>query len=194
MVLWLRINGDEHPFDATGHFPVLAGYNASGREMYIARIWVDNHDVPSVFTYVVDGARNVSFLGRDGRRRTARRFDVLVLRHDPLDVGVLEIPEGAKLQTGPVYWIREDEDDDSDSDAYSEASSDSYFENWPAGPGLDDDSCSTLPEEAQSRRMEDSTEALARVEKLELEAQEGPTMADIKVSASAEHTMAGPKG
>ncbi len=37
-------------------------------------------------------------------------------------------------------------------------------------------------------------EALARVEKLELEAQEGPTMADTKVSASTEHTMAGPQG
>ncbi len=74
LVLWLRINGDEHPFGRDRSFPVLAGYNASGGKCNIARIWVDNHDVPSVFTYVVDGARNVSFVGRDGRRRTARRF------------------------------------------------------------------------------------------------------------------------
>jgi len=119
--LWIHILGDEHPFDVTGHFPVLAGYDSSGRELYIARVWVSN-STWHTYTYVSDGARSISFLHDDGKWRTADRFSVLVLRHDPCDVGVQAIPPNAKFQTGPAYWIREG-DDNSDSDSDSEVDS-----------------------------------------------------------------------
>lgn len=124
-MLWLQVHGDEHPFNGAGHFPVLAGYDSSGREIYVARIRNDDHDVPYIFTCVSEGARNASIIGRDGRTRIARHFEVLVLRHDPCDVGVQEIPEGAKLQTGPVYWICVE---GSDSDAASSVDSEMSLE------------------------------------------------------------------
>jgi len=106
LALWLRVDGVEHPFDATGHFPVLAGYDTSGREIFVARAFFGDTNQPK-FCYVCDGACSVSIVGKDGRGRTTSRFDVMVLRHDPCDVGV-EVPEGAKFQTGPVFWMRKE--------------------------------------------------------------------------------------
>ncbi len=57
------------------------------------------------FTHVTDGAYSVSGINQ-GKQLTTSEFDVLVLRQDPCDVG-LTIPEGAKYQTGPVYWLQE---------------------------------------------------------------------------------------
>ncbi len=36
------------------------------------------------------------------------RFDVMVLKHDPCDVRKV-IPAGAKFQTGPVFWMGEED-------------------------------------------------------------------------------------
>ncbi len=38
-VLWLRVDSVEHPFDSTGHFPVLAGYDTSGRDIFVAQAY-----------------------------------------------------------------------------------------------------------------------------------------------------------
>ncbi len=95
LVLWLRVDGVEHPFDSTGHFPVLAGYDTSGREIFVARAsfgdvrWME-------FCYVCDGVRSVSIICRDGKRRTTSRFKVMVLKHDPCDVR-MAIPAAAKF-------------------------------------------------------------------------------------------------
>lgn len=138
--LWLRVLGEEHPFDSKGHFPVLAGYDTSGRELYIARSW-DGES--AYYTYVSDGDMCISFIRDDGKWTTASRFFVLVLKHDPCDVGVPEIPEGAKFQTGPVYWVQADDDDESETDI--EVSSNSAAEQRVVEVDLDD-SCSNSVE------------------------------------------------
>lgn len=99
--LWLEVNGSEHPFNATGHFPVLAGYSTSGKELYVARLCFNS------YTYVSDGARSV---WNYACRAAEYRFQVLVLRHNPCDVGPQMVPKGAKFQTGPVYWIHDEDE------------------------------------------------------------------------------------
>ncbi len=37
-MLYIRIDGESRPFDATGHYPVLAGYNASGEPLYVTKV------------------------------------------------------------------------------------------------------------------------------------------------------------
>ncbi len=97
LVFWLGVHGAEHPFDSTGHFPVLAGYDTSGREIFVARAFLsDNGRAGYSYSYVCDGARSMSIIGEDGKRRTTSQFYVLVLRHDPCDVR-MKIPGGRKV-------------------------------------------------------------------------------------------------
>lgn len=103
--LWFEVRGREQPFSATGHFPVLAGYDASGKELYVGRVTPLDRS-RHYFTYVSEGAASASYINKSGHRKSTHRFDVLVLRHDPCDVGMRVIPEGAKFQTGPLYWLR----------------------------------------------------------------------------------------
>ncbi|KLO08987.1 hypothetical protein SCHPADRAFT_944005 [Schizopora paradoxa] len=122
-IAWLHVEGDKHPFDVTGHYPILAGYDASGKELYVARIFYSNNIQRWRHwseTYISDGARRVSFIGHDGKRRTTSRFDVMVLRHNPYDIDGRVIPEGAKLQTGPVYWKLDPSDEGSKLDPEAE--------------------------------------------------------------------------
>ncbi|KLO08988.1 hypothetical protein SCHPADRAFT_586305 [Schizopora paradoxa] len=124
--LWLQVFGDERPFVSKGHFPVLAGYDLSGRELYIARAW-DGETPYHMYTYVSNGESSISFINDDGKWITTSRFFVLVLKHDPCDVGVPVIPDNAKFQTGSVYWIQTDDDDtesETDSDTESDHDSD----------------------------------------------------------------------
>jgi len=134
-ILWLQVHGAEHPFDSTGHFPVLAGYDTSGREIFVARAFCSDISWAE-FCYVCDGARSVSIIGEDGKRRTTSRFDVMVLRHDPCDVG-MEILAGAKFQTGPVFWMREEDLHSSSQGLDSETNSDfKPSEQFPASVGF----------------------------------------------------------
>lgn len=137
LLFWLVVDGDERPFGVTGHFPILAGLDTSGEEIYVARI-----ESCSGYTYVSDGARNVSFTNRRGKEKVSSRFEVMILKHDPCDVGVQNIPEGAKFQTGPVYWIRR-EDGGECSDSESEAGSDLESSgSWDSGEGSETGSVS----------------------------------------------------
>jgi len=120
--LWLQVNGNEHPFDAAGHFPVLAGYNILGKELFVAR----NHF--SDYTHIPDGARSV---WNHACRAALHRFEVLVLRHDPCDVGPQMIPRGAKFQTGPVYWIHDEDEHSKPPKVGGKAILDSDFEGLP---------------------------------------------------------------
>lgn len=108
---WLEVNGDEHALDITGHFPVLAGLDIFGNELYIARVYPPR-ELQCAYTYVSQGARNVSLPGNTfmasyliKQEYSMSKFEVLVLKFDPCDVGLQVIPRDAKFQTGPVYWI-----------------------------------------------------------------------------------------
>lgn len=99
--VWFKVDGDQQPLDVTGHFPILAGFDAFGKEIYVAQAGF-------LWTYVSDGARNVSIADRDGKVKLFSQFELLVLRHDPLDIVFNDIPAGAKYQTGPVYWLHDE--------------------------------------------------------------------------------------
>ena len=101
---WLGVDGNDTPFSAEGHFPVLAGYDASGKELYVASTgdW-------DIYSYVPDGARSLTIADRNGELRVCNRFHVLALCYDPCSWIECTIPDGAKLQTGYMYWIGEEE-------------------------------------------------------------------------------------
>lgn len=135
--LWLEVNGDEHPLDITGHYPVLAGFDNSGREIYVARI-----ESNSGYTYVSDGTLNVSFADHHGNPKVSSQFEVMVLKHDPCDVHAQAIPKRAKFQTGPVYWMRRE--------AFEEYLDSEYFCDSGLGPDAEsgsDDSDSDTSED-----------------------------------------------
>lgn len=101
MWVWLEVLGDKSSLDVTGHFPILAGFDISGNEIYVARI----DSVRGRYTYVSHGANNVSFIDHQGKLKITTRFYVMALKHDPCDLDAQVIPKGAKFQTGPFYWI-----------------------------------------------------------------------------------------
>ncbi|KLO07883.1 hypothetical protein SCHPADRAFT_944891 [Schizopora paradoxa] len=105
MLACLRVDGDKQSFDETGHFPVLAGYNASGDPLYvaivrIADIWY--------FTTIMNGATEASYVDELGDTHTTLNFFVLALRHDP---SYLRSPyptarPGSMDPTGPFFWLQ----------------------------------------------------------------------------------------
>jgi len=112
----IAVRGPEEPFCTTGHYPVLAGYHASGRETYLAVVRISKDEV--CYTLVSDGARSVEYWSEArpstqiaaGHTEVTSDFSVLVLRNDPLDGSppYPEIPTDAVYQTGPVYWLCDD--------------------------------------------------------------------------------------
>lgn len=190
LVFWLRVHGDEHPFDVTGHYPVLAGYDSVGREIFIARV-----DEELNYVYVADGARSVSIVDEDDERITFSEFDVLVLRHDPSDHRAQAIPEGAKFQTGPVYWIHEMDDDTSlDSD------SDSDVEDRHAMLSPDDSSIDLLEEVrvelgrlTTSEPREAQAPSTQAAEEQELVIQQASVVDDTESNSATERTIIEPE-
>ncbi len=71
LVFWLGVHGAEHPFDSTGHFPVLAGYDTSGREIFVARVFFSDIGWPNTLTLTFAmGHAVLSIIGEYGKRRT----------------------------------------------------------------------------------------------------------------------------
>ncbi len=104
-VVWLPIDGRQAPFDITGHYPILAGYEESHKPLYVAAVKID-HDY--YFTVVEDGASTVRYTDEvDGRRET-HEFLVLGLRYDPSDLTppYPHASAGAMDATGPLRWLK----------------------------------------------------------------------------------------
>jgi len=104
-VVWLPIDGRQAPFDITGHYPILAGYEESHKPLYVAAVKID-HDY--YFTVVEDGASTVRYSDEvDGRRET-HEFLVLGLRYDPSDLTppYPHASAGAMDATGPLRWLK----------------------------------------------------------------------------------------
>ncbi|KLO18446.1 hypothetical protein SCHPADRAFT_886159 [Schizopora paradoxa] len=103
------------PYDATGHFPILAGLKASGEELYIAR-----SKFYRSFACVAEGDSTICVEGRLGKDFEEDIFSVLCLRHDPCD-SLPPYPhrsKGGKDSTGPLSWIRFWPDKDVDFPAH----------------------------------------------------------------------------
>lgn len=74
--------GESESFNATGHFPILAGHDESGHPLYCAQ---SIPCAPKFSACVADGSSNAVGLGECGELESERRFDVAVLRFDPSD-------------------------------------------------------------------------------------------------------------
>ncbi|KLO13893.1 hypothetical protein SCHPADRAFT_940000 [Schizopora paradoxa] len=114
-VFFLEVYGHSSPFDATGHYPILAGFNSEdeSEELYTAIVFYDDADdgdavlSKKCLVHVGDGARVVSYVDGKGNQRKTDRFFVMVLRYDPSDREYRhrDIPSSAVFQTGPAYWL-----------------------------------------------------------------------------------------
>jgi len=93
------------PFDVTGHYPILAGYDPSGEPLYVAAVRLE---LLWHFTTVRDGAFLVYYSDEVGETHIADEFFVLALRHDPSDFSppLPRAHKGAMDPTGPVFWLR----------------------------------------------------------------------------------------
>lgn len=101
---WFTLN-----FVASGHFPILAGYDKRTQTtLNVGLIHLPNKEEdPWYFTCVVDGARVVTYVDEVGEVKKSRDFCVLALRHDPVDI-VSPYPQtrkGAMDPTGPLHWL-----------------------------------------------------------------------------------------
>ncbi len=104
-VVCLSVVGQDLLFDATGHYPILAGYDDAGEPLYIAVVRVD---LLWHFTTVRDGASIVFYSDEVGQTHMVENFFVLALRHDPCDspAPYPRARKGAMDPTGPVSWLR----------------------------------------------------------------------------------------
>ncbi len=108
-VLWLRFDSIS-TFDATSHYPILAGYNHDqhGGEtaLYVAAV---KDEFGYHFTCVEDGARTARYTDENGVACETDLFFVLALRHDPAydsSPPYPRIPGGAMDPTGPLNWLK----------------------------------------------------------------------------------------
>ncbi|KLO08851.1 hypothetical protein SCHPADRAFT_1000671 [Schizopora paradoxa] len=108
-VLELEV-GEDDSFDATGHFPILLGYDESGRALYCARdkFSGDRNVFFRGIVGVADGSSSGIFMKYPRKKRNSKKFGVLVLRFDPSDVVAHNANnvEGALDPTGPLHWRR----------------------------------------------------------------------------------------
>ncbi|KLO09820.1 hypothetical protein SCHPADRAFT_943348 [Schizopora paradoxa] len=102
--LWVA---ESSVFNCTGHYPILAGVDFETNEPLFVAVVYRRVNSPWYFTTVKDGASSVTFMDEIGVKCRSRKFFVLCLRHDPIDLPPQDIQhrEGAKDPTGPVYWV-----------------------------------------------------------------------------------------
>ncbi|KLO18486.1 hypothetical protein SCHPADRAFT_936160 [Schizopora paradoxa] len=104
MAMYHHLTGDQ-PFDPNGHYPLLAGKDASsGEPLFVA----DYHRNPHYFfAAVAAGQTLVENEEPDGNIYTTTHICVLCLRHDPSDVRAPfpSIPKDAMDATGPLHWL-----------------------------------------------------------------------------------------
>ncbi len=92
-VVFIRVNGLEKPFDATGHYPILAGYDTSGNPLYRRKLsMLVRPQRPQrlgrehkYYACVPNGASSAKFVGFNGGEFTSHKFYVLALRYNPCD-------------------------------------------------------------------------------------------------------------
>jgi len=124
VVLWLRFDTYRRsPFDATDHYPILAGFNQHNEPIYVAVAEVEHNPY---FTCVEDGASTVRYADEMGYEHETNEFFVLVLRHDPSDVTppYPRTSAGAMDPTGPLHWLKFWPEKDPDYCALSDSAKD----------------------------------------------------------------------
>ncbi|KLO07309.1 hypothetical protein SCHPADRAFT_655443 [Schizopora paradoxa] len=114
VTVFMSVNGDEEPFCANGHHPILAFQSKEepSKSFYIARVKLRDR---TYYTHVEDGASFVTYQQEKYNVKFSRavkftekrtsKFEVLVLRYDPVDYRS-PLTEGELMDpTGPLGWI-----------------------------------------------------------------------------------------
>lgn len=96
-----------HSFSASGHNPIYAGIDSSGRELYLGLAILTSSS--SVWRYcVVPEGTEYAVYWVNGKLKTTQHFKVFVLRFDPDDYPRKYLYQaqlfGGVDATGPVYW------------------------------------------------------------------------------------------
>jgi len=104
-VTCLSVDGLEARFDSTGHFPILAGYDTYGQQLYVAAI---RRGLLWHFTRIKEGVSTATYADEIGKTQTTPKFFVLALRYDPCSF-MSPYPrahKGAMDPTGPLFWLK----------------------------------------------------------------------------------------
>lgn len=111
--IWIYVNGRERPFDATGHYPIFAGFSASGESYYVALAEAkggDSEPVSFIAACVANKATAVTWTNHLGETELSQRFYIAVLRRDPVDFppqGNSSVNNRRRIDpTGPLFWNR----------------------------------------------------------------------------------------
>jgi len=91
-------------YNPTGHYPILAGFDSCGKEVYVAR---DSEVSEDPVACVTSGDSTIQFEGWNGKPMKSSSFWVLGLRQNPSDMYPPYpcAPEGAVDSTGPLHWL-----------------------------------------------------------------------------------------
>lgn len=106
MALCHRLTGGR-PYDETGHYPILAGFDPSGKPLYVAQ-----HVHPQHFfvTCIANGDSVAQTKKAKGKLTGITEFSVLCLRFDPSDIQehypTSSAPNDAMDPTGPLHWLQ----------------------------------------------------------------------------------------
>jgi len=116
MVVCIDVDGRKKPFDATGHYPIFVQIGRSSKgdpePFYVARVKrhgrLGSYDSELLYTQVTDGTSSATCILKPysayGKMFRTAKFQVLVLRHDPIDHPPTCSVEGAIDPTGPFFW------------------------------------------------------------------------------------------
>ncbi|KLO06943.1 hypothetical protein SCHPADRAFT_1002030 [Schizopora paradoxa] len=114
-MLSLEINKKTGPFRTTGHYPILAGYDDRGDELYVAfsvltqSLRVSARMSCGQYATIKDGAASAAFTELCGSSHTIQRFRVPVLRHNPCDITSahpISVHNQRLDPTGPLAWLK----------------------------------------------------------------------------------------
>ncbi|KLO19912.1 hypothetical protein SCHPADRAFT_46401 [Schizopora paradoxa] len=105
----MSIGFDNTPFSSSGHFPILACLDGSGEPLYLA--FVRDREWRLRFATGREGESTITYHDEFGNGVKSAKFEVLVLRHDPVDFefDIYEddpLRKFAKDPTGLLYWLR----------------------------------------------------------------------------------------
>lgn len=101
MELW--IYEEEKYFEATGHYPILGGYDELGEALYLAH---HSKNGKLLFGSVKDGASRAILTDEIGELYLVDQFGVMALRYNPSDMisSNASTIDGALDPTGPLHW------------------------------------------------------------------------------------------
>ncbi|KLO08601.1 hypothetical protein SCHPADRAFT_893754 [Schizopora paradoxa] len=103
------------PLSLTGHFPIMAFQRESEEPSYLAIIYNRRTSFPKYIATVKEGNSAAIYHDEDGKLQATHIFEVLVLRHEPVDLHThsrasqwieFQPCAGSLDPTGTVFWLQ----------------------------------------------------------------------------------------